>query len=56
MPKKKIILTPEQQESWHEIFDDIEMSYLPIEYIDRLLVKFKDGTTWDIDITDSKRK
>lgn len=56
MPKKKITLTPEQQDSWHEIFDDIEMSYLPIEYIDRLLVKFKDGTTWDIDITDSKRK
>lgn len=56
MPKKKIQFTLEQQEKWDEIFNEIEMPYPPMEYIDRILVKFKDGTTWDINVSDIKKK
>lgn len=45
---------PEPQ--WQEIFDTIDMEYLPLEYIDRILITFRDGTVWDIDVDDSRKK
>ena len=56
MPKKKIQFTLEQQEVWDEIFNEIEMPYPPMEYIDIILVKFKDCTTWYINVADIKKK
>jgi hypothetical protein len=47
---------PKQQETWEEIFDSIDMDYIPIEYIEKIIIKFKDKTVWDIDINDSRKK
>lgn len=56
MPKRKVHHETETEEHWQEIFDSVEMDYLPLEYIDRILITFQDGSVWDIDIKDSKKK
>ena len=40
---------------WEEIFDSIEVDYLPIEYVKSIAIRFNDKTIWDIDINDSKQ-
>lgn len=48
MPKNK--LPPEVIEHWPEIFTDIEIKAVPIEYIHSVHVHFHDGKIWQIDI------
>jgi len=42
-------------EYWEEIFDSVDMDFLPIEYLDMVVVKFLDGKVWEIDIGRSKK-
>lgn len=56
MSKKKITHTETDQEHWQEIFDSIDMDYLPLEYTQRIIITFHDGAVWDIDINDSRKK
>ncbi len=42
-------------DDWEEIFDSIEVEYLPIEYVKSIAIRFNDKTIWDIDINDSKQ-
>lgn len=44
----------EDDEYWEEILDSVDMDFLPIEYIQLIIVTFEDGETWEIDIDDSK--
>lgn len=37
-------------EYWEEIFDSIDMDFLPLEYLDLIIVKFLDGKIWEIDV------
>ena len=37
-------------EYWEEIFDSVDMDFLPIEYLDLIIVKFQDGKIWEIDV------
>ena len=48
MPKNK--LPPEVVSQWPEIFKDVEISAVPIEYIHSVHVYFKDGKVWQIDM------
>ena len=48
MPKNK--LPPEVVSQWPEIFNDIEIKAVPIEYIHSVHVHFHDGKIWQIDI------
>lgn len=41
---------------WQDIFAEIDIDILPVEYMNRILIHFKDKTTWDIDIKDSRTK
>lgn len=41
------------EEYWHEIFESIDMDYLPIQYMNKCIVSFTSGTVWEIDIKDS---
>lgn len=54
MPKKSKNL--EDKHNWDEIFDSIEMEYLPVEYIDKIVLTFQDQTVWEINVTDSRKK
>jgi|TARA_R110002074_G_scaffold178714_1_gene342472 hypothetical protein len=48
VPKNK--LPPEVVSQWPEIFNDIEIKAVPIEYIHSVHVHFHDGKIWQIDI------
>ena len=52
MPKNKL---PEEVIShWPEIFTDVEIKAVPIEYIDSVHVSFHDGKVWEIDMAKQK--
>lgn len=46
-------LPPEIVDHWPEIFDDIEIKTIPIQYIKNITVVFDDGKTWIIDVKKS---
>jgi hypothetical protein len=48
VPKNKF--PPEVIEHWPEVFGDIEIKAVPIEYIHSVHVYFHDGKIWQIDI------
>jgi len=43
-------LPPEVIDHWPEVFEDIEINIVPLEYLDSVRVGFTDGKTWDINI------
>lgn len=32
------------------------MDYLPVEYMNKVIIRFNSGTVWEVDIKDSKKK
>jgi len=48
VPKNK--LPPEVIKHWPEIFGDVEIKAVPIEYIHNIHVHFHDGKIWEIDL------
>lgn len=54
MPKKK--LPPAVIDTWPEIFNEIDVDVVPIEYLHSINVRFKDGKTWEIDVKKSLEK
>jgi hypothetical protein len=46
----------DRDKEWEDILDEIELTYLPIEYLKNIIVTFDNGTVWDIDIASSKQK
>ena len=50
MPKKNAKLPPEVVDHWPEIFSDIEIKAIPIQYIKSINVQFADGKVWVIDV------
>lgn len=43
------------QDYWEEIFESIDMDFLPLEYINTVVVQFNDGKIWEIAV-ESKDK
>ena len=54
MPKNK--LPPEVISHWPEIFNDVEIKAVPIDYIHNVHVYFHDGKVWEIDMDTQNRK
>lgn len=48
MPSNK--LPREIVDHWPEVFNDVEIKAVPIEYVESLHVHFEDGKIWDIAI------
>lgn len=46
----------DKDKDWEEIFDNLEMTFVPIEYVNRIIVKFDNNVTWDINVDDSRKK
>ena len=46
----------DKDKEWDDILEEIELRYLPIEYLKNIIVTFVDGTVWDIDVMSSQRK
>ena len=53
-PNKK--LSEEVISHWPEVFNDVEIDVVPLEYLDSIRVQFADGKVWDIDINTKKNK
>jgi hypothetical protein len=49
-------LPPEVIKHWPEIFSDVEIKAVPIEYIHSVHVHFHDGKVWEIDVEKDKLK
>lgn len=48
MPVQK--LNKEAIESWPEIFEEVTLKVVPIQYLSSVHVKFKDNRVWRIDV------
>lgn len=44
-------LPKEVIDHWPEIFEGVMMNVLPLQYVHSVLINFKDGTTWNIKVT-----
>lgn len=59
MPNKKsgeTQLPPEIIQHWPEVFNDLDVKVVPLEYLHSVRVFFNDGKVWEIDIQKSKQK
>lgn len=59
MPNKKSSetqLPPEVVEHWPEVFKDLDVHVIPLEYLHSVRVFFDDGKVWEIDIEKSREK
>lgn len=46
----------ERNDHWDKILSEIDMDFIPLEYITTVIVTFNDGKEWEIDIKKSSRK
>ncbi len=46
MPKK---LPNDVIQHWPEVFNDIDIQTIPVQYLSTIRIEFKDGTIWEID-------
>tara|TARA_B100001057_G_scaffold338705_1_gene339453 strand:+ start:6156 stop:6476 length:321 start_codon:yes stop_codon:yes gene_type:complete len=56
MPPKKDKLSRGVQNAWPEVFKDIKVDVIPIEYLTSIRVIFKDNKVWEIDMISSRDK
>ena len=56
MPPKKDKLSRGVQNAWPEVFKDINVDVIPIEYLTSIRVIFKDNKVWEIDMISSRDK
>lgn len=49
MPRQnKKLLNQNIIDQWPEIFSDIDLSSIPLEYLHNVVITFKDGNQWDV--------
>ena len=53
-PRKKQ-LPKEVIDHWPEVFKDVHIDVVPLEYLSSVRVEFTDGKIWDIDINTDKK-
>ena len=46
----------ERNDHWDKILSEIDMDYIPLEYINTVIVTFNDGKEWEIDLKKSSHK
>ena len=42
-------------DQWPEIFEDIDLSAVPLPYLHSILITFKDGKNWHVTLKDSDK-
>lgn len=56
VPKKITELPEDVIAHWPEIFKDVRVEAVPIEYLHSVRVSFRGGKIWDIDLEKSRKK
>lgn len=41
---------------WPEIFSEVTLNVLPFEYVETVLISFKDGKTWEINVDPTNKR
>jgi hypothetical protein len=41
---------------WQEIFDSVDLDFLPASYLKSITVEFEDNTIWEIDLNGKDKK
>lgn len=54
MPKSKK-LPKDVIDHWPEVFKDVDISVVPVQYLHSVRIFFKDGKVWDIDVNKTKQ-
>ena len=54
MPQGKNKLPKHVVDIWPDVFKDIDLKVVPLDYLHSIRVAFHDGKIWDIDIQNSK--
>ena len=52
---RKKSLPSEVIDVWPEVFNEVTLNVLPLEYVHTVLINFKDGKLWEINVTPSTR-
>jgi len=55
VPKKSNKLSSDIIAHWPEVFKDVEVKAIPIEYLESINVTFSDGKIWMIDLKDPRK-
>lgn len=55
MPKKSNKLSSDIIAHWPEVFKDVEVKAIPIDYLESINVTFSDGKIWAIDLNDPRK-
>ena len=43
-------MKPKNDDYWDEILQSIDMDYIPLEYMSSVVVTFRDGKEWEIEV------
>lgn len=41
---------------WPEVYGEVKLNVLPLKYLSAVLINFKDGKTWEVEVTASTKK
>ena len=47
-------MKPKSDDYWDELLQQIDMNYIPLEYMSTVVVTFLDGKEWEIEVQKSK--
>lgn len=47
-------MKPKDDDYWDEILQQIDMDYIPLEYMSSVVVTFTDGKEWEIEVKQSR--
>lgn len=50
------LLPDDVVEYWPEVFGEVTLNIVPLEYLHTVLVNFRDGKTWEIRVTAQTKK
>lgn len=56
MTSKGKVLPKEVIACWPEVFGEVKLNVLPLNYLHAVLINFKDGKTWEIKVTTKAKK
>lgn len=55
MKKQKVEPEKTLDTEWEDILEEIDLKYLPIEYVKTIIITFEDKTIWEINLEDSRK-
>lgn len=56
MTTKGRLLPKDVIASWPEVFGEVKLNVLPLRYLQTVRVNFKDGKTWEINVTQKTKR